>query len=466
MRSRLILYTCIAALGLTVAPEAPARASADELVDALTAIPGLTIVTERPAPPGYRFFLLTYEQPANHFLPGRGTFAQRISLLHRGTKAATVLYSSGYYGSTRPFTSAVTRIVDGNQVTIENRFFEPSRPDPANWGDLDIFQSAADFHRVISALKKVYAAPWLSTGASKGGMSVVYHRRFFPHDVNGTIADVAPNDVIDRADRYIDFIDHVGNDPVCRQRLEDVQRAALERRDVLVPMLIERFGAESYHHWGSADKAFEIMVVETPFTFWQFGAQSDCELVPDVDASDDELLAFFDIVQGLATWTDALIDVFHPYFVQAATQLGYPTVKQSHLADLLRFPGADVARTFVPADIPVGHFQQIAMIDVDVWVQLFASQMIFTYGELDPWGAERFRLGWGTRDSFVYEVAGGNHSANILQLPPAQQVEAVNAIHRWVGLPPVDAAAVSVLGLRSATGLPDQPETPLIRPRL
>ena len=50
---------------------APTSAAADELVGLLANIPGLTIVAEHTAPPGFRFFVLNYEQPVNHFLRGR-----------------------------------------------------------------------------------------------------------------------------------------------------------------------------------------------------------------------------------------------------------------------------------------------------------------------------------------------------------------------------------------------------------
>ena len=112
--------------------------------------------------------------------------------------------------------SEVTRILEGNQVNIEHRFFLPSRPEPADWSDLTIFQQASDDHRLERALRSIYHGPWLRTGASKGGMQATYHKKFYPGDVDGLIAFVVPNDVIDWHDRYASFLDHVGTDPQCR----------------------------------------------------------------------------------------------------------------------------------------------------------------------------------------------------------------------------------------------------------
>ena len=54
--------TLVVALGFCL----PSSVSADELVERLTAIPGLSIVGEQPAPAGYRFLVMTFEQQVNH----------------------------------------------------------------------------------------------------------------------------------------------------------------------------------------------------------------------------------------------------------------------------------------------------------------------------------------------------------------------------------------------------------------
>ena len=69
---------------------------------------------------------------------------------------------------------------------------------------LNIWQAATDHHRIVEALKPLYAGKWISTGASKGGMTSIYHRRFYPGDVDGTVAYVAPNDVVNGEDSAYD----------------------------------------------------------------------------------------------------------------------------------------------------------------------------------------------------------------------------------------------------------------------
>ena len=60
---------------------------------------------------------------------------------------------------------------------------------------------------------------------------------------------------------------------------------------------------------------------------------------------------------------------------------------------------------------------------------------MFVYGENDPWSAEPFEPGPGTRDSHWYTVPDGNHGAKIGQLPAAQRVEATHLLQSWMGVP-------------------------------
>ena len=203
---RTLLATAFALLAFA------APAQAQDIAEQLEAIPGMTVVEEKTAPAPYRYFVLNYTQPNDHLKPFRGSFQQRLTVLHRGTDRPTVLHTSGYNVGTNPTRSEPTRLVDGNQVSTEQRFFTPSRPQPADWTrQLTIWQAASDHHRIVSALDGLYRGKWLSTGASKGGMTSVYHRRFFPRDVDGTVAYVAPNDVVNHEDsRYTRFFETVG----------------------------------------------------------------------------------------------------------------------------------------------------------------------------------------------------------------------------------------------------------------
>uniref|UniRef100_UPI000A3A5D8B S28 family serine protease n=1 Tax=Amycolatopsis kentuckyensis TaxID=218823 RepID=UPI000A3A5D8B len=437
---------------------APAAAAAPDIKAQLQRIPGLTVVSEDAAPAGFRFFKLTYTQPADHRHPGAGTFQQRFTLLHRDFAAPTVAFTSGYNVSGSPNRSEPTQIVDGNQLSMEYRYFTPSRPEPENWAkQLTIWQAAADEHRAVQAFKAIYPGKWLATGGSKGGMTATYFRRFFPDDVDATIPYVAPNDVIDPVDVYNRFLSRVGNDPACRDALKAIQRDALKRRDELGAIAAADAAERglTFSIVGSADKSLEISVIDSYFAFWQYQTQADCATVPPPGAPAADVYAWYERVESLNTYSDQDLAPYIPYYYQAAVQLGSPEAYDGYLRDLLRYPGADQPKTFVPASIRLPRFDYPAMPDIDFWVKTRGTRLLFVYGSNDPWGAEPFELGRGSRDSYRYYVQGGNHGSKIAQLAPADAAAATATIRRWAGLPPV-SPSVSSPALRSApAGFPD-----------
>ncbi|MFJ7271544.1 S28 family serine protease [Streptomyces sp. NPDC099050] len=421
---------------VTDATATDAKAATEDIKDRILAIPGMSLIEEKPYP-GYRFFVLNYEQPVDHRAPWKGTFKQRLTLLHKDVTRPTVFFTSGYNVNTNPRRSEPTTIVDGNQVSLEYRFFTPSRPDPANWANLDIWQAASDQHRVFTALKKVYKKNWLATGGSKGGMTATYFERFYPRDMDGVVAYVAPNDVVNKEDSAYDrFFAQVGTKE-CRDKLNAVQREALVRRE---PLEAKYAAAAAENGWtfntvGNLDKAYEAVVLDYVWAFWQYSLLADCATIPAAaTATDQEIWDTIDGISGFSAYADQGLETYTPYYYQAGTQLGSPDIKQPHLGNLSRY-GYQPPRNFVPRDIPM-TFQPAAMRDIDTWVKNNANQMLFINGQNDPWGAEPFHLGYGARDSYVMIAPGANHGANVSKLVEAEKALATEKILKWAGVAP------------------------------
>jgi hypothetical protein len=427
-----------------------------DIKDRILAIPGMSLVEEKPVD-GYRFFVLEYEQPVDHRRPRAGEFQQRITLLHKGEDRPTVFFTSGYGLSTEPRRSEPTQIVDGNQVSMEYRFFSPSRPEPADWTKLDIWQAASDQHRIHEALDGIYGRKWLSTGGSKGGMTATYYRRHYPGDMDGTVAYVAPNNVDDKRDAaYDEFLAQVGTAD-CRAKLHAVQREALIRRDEFTERYAAWAGKEgqTFELTGSVDRAFEVVVLDMEWAFWQYQLAENCATVPAADATTDELYTFLDEVVGFSSYTDQGIEGYVPYYYQAGTQLGQPDTVSAHLKDLVRYPGINTPRTFVPREIPM-RFEKNAMKDIDRWVRTRSSEMLYVYGENDPWRAEPFRVNKRDGDSHVFTAPGQNHGADIVHLPEDERATATRAVLEWAGVEGERRAA--------ATGRLTEPDAQLDRP--
>jgi len=442
---RRILACLIVLLGLVVAvPQSGRAAPAADIVTQLQHLPDVTYLSEDAHPPaGFRLFNLEIRQPIDHAHPSRGYFQQHVLLYHVDVAAPMVVFTGGYFNY--PYVSEPTAIIGGNQLSIEHRYFGDSRPVPADWHYLTIWQEATDEHHVDQVFKTIYHAHWIATGISKGGMTAIYHRRFYPSDYSGTFAWSAPNDTDSRSTAYTDFLNHVDG-AACRANLLGVQRAALQNRAVIEAKIAAAADAvgETFDHWKHGlDEAFEVTVIQTPFAFWQYGG--DCSSVPAADASVDDLYAWYDANVGWLGVDDQEGADFVPYTYQAATQLGWPTVDlRSSLRALLHYPlSAQKPTEDYPPYLPVVRFDPNAMRDIDRWVRTQGTQLAFLYGQYDPWSALPFHLGTGSRDSYAYTVPGGNHLSGIFTLPAGPQAALIATLQRWAGVPATGAAPTS-----------------------
>lgn len=431
---RLLAVALLSGALLVPAPAVAYAEHSTDIVTALKNLPGVTFLRENPtAPAGYRYFTLEIRQPIDHRHPERGHFEQQLRLLHRDTQAPMVAYTGGYFNY--DYLSEPAQIVDGNELIIEHRYFGDSVPAALdNYRFLDIWQEATDEHAIVSTLHRIYRANWIATGISKGGMTAVYHDRFYPNDYAGTLAYSSPDDITDHGHAYIDFINRVGT-PQCRADLRRVQVEALQHRTELEAMMGKAAtdaGLTFTESIGSLDKAFEFDVIFLQFVFWQYGSLDQCATIPPPGAPMADLYSFYDNVVGWLSLTDQGNGPFLPYYYQAGTQLDYPIEPQAHLLGLLRYPFQESAQAYLPA-VPM-RFDRTVMPDVDRWVRTQGRHLIFTYGSLDPYGATPFRLGPGSRDSFVYTLAGGSHLSLIENFPAADQAAISSTLRRWAGV--------------------------------
>ena len=430
-------------------PDARPDPPSGDIREQLEAIPGLTIEDEMTFPSGTRFFELTFEQPADHDAPDGVRFQQHMTLLHRGADQPLIFALNGYYLDPEPYEEELTELLHCNQLAVEHRFFEPSRPEPADWSLLTIEQSAADHHRIAEAFHPLYPQPWISTGASKGGMTAVFHRRFYPDDVTATVPYVAP--ILHGAPdaRFLAFFDTVGDDS-CRQALHAVQREILLRRDAMRSRVEERLIADGYtFDIMGLDVAIESSAMELEWLFWQYGDAAWCDEIPTAAATDEDIYDFFDAIATPAWSSDVVILYYQPFYVQTDAELGWPDAPHAHLDDLLQYQ--DVMPDYLPEGVtPV--YDPAPMMDIADWLGTEGSTMLFIYGQNDPWTAGKVDLG-SAADSFLYIAPGQNHGASISSLAPDDQTAALATIERWTGVTPSSARAARTLGRRESLRL-------------
>src|SRR6185436_7501028 len=89
------------------------------------------------------------------------------------------------------------------------------------------------YHHIVAVLRPILTGAWISEGGSKGGETSVFHRRFWPDDVDGTMAYVAPINLGLPDYRYDAYLDGIGP-PACRQALKDLQVELLDHRRAML----------------------------------------------------------------------------------------------------------------------------------------------------------------------------------------------------------------------------------------
>lgn len=418
-------------------PTAPACAFTSP-PQSFSCIPGLRVVGSGVDGFGNFRYQLAFRQPLDHDNPNGPAFEQRLSLRHVSSASPMVLLATGYeLYDTR---DELTELFVANELSVEHRYFGSSATDGglSDYAHLDIRQAANDLHRIRAAFASLYPKAWVSTGASKGGMTMVYYRRFFPCDVAGTVAYVAPHSGHEADPRYNTFLSQVGGAARadCRTRLENLTRQLLQKRDMLTAGLSDA----GYGILGGLDVAFEVSVLDFEFGFWQYLNPDDpnvgCKSLPTGTISDVELRAWAFNISGN---DDESIRPYSAYYFQAATQLGDPGSYDQPFAGLVRYPGKDSARAFLDKSIAVPPFDPAPMADIQNWLATEGTSIVFVYGELDPWSAGQFDIGQAL-DALKAIAPGNNHHADIRDLSLSERMAAIAKLERWLGVKVIPGA--------------------------
>lgn len=428
----------------------PPPMTPDELLARLRALPGVT-AQQGEGPEHYSYYVLHFTQPLDHHDPSKGTFQQEVSLLHRDERAPSplIVYTSGYADDEHETPVELTTLLDANQVSIEHRFYGESRPDTIDWSLLTVDQAAADQHDIIQALHTIYEGAFLSVGESKGGITALLHRSFYPKDVSGTVAYVAPLSFNAPDPRYTDQIDHdlIGT-PACRDAVRALACEMLaNRRDQMRDRaLAEADQAAFAYNRVRIGPAVEAAIAGLEWGFWQTAGDGHCDTLPHVTDSDDKLFEFLQATSPVSEYNDDQIGYYAPYYYQSYAQLGYPDDAVSYLTDWMWYGEVDYLGE-LPTSEPT--FDSVPMERLQHWLEdketdeydpvtrkRLGKHMLFLYGDWDPWFAGRVVYA-DARDSQTLVQPRGNHFTQLATMDRSNQTQAFAYIQRWTGVEPL-----------------------------
>jgi hypothetical protein len=445
----LVLAAVLLGCGDNIRPVAP------DLLTMLRALPNVSDATEQTtASPSFRYIVVHFIQPVDHADPESATFLQEVSLLHKDIGSPLIVWTSGYDDYYRDQPVELTGLLDANQISIEHRYFGTSRPEPADWTKLTIDQMAADEHAIVNALRTIYAGAAISAGASKGGMTATYYRRYFPDDVDGTVPYVAPMSFGAPDPRYPAFVAALGPS-ACHQAVRDVAIELITNRRAAIEIRASAQAAANGYQYSRIQlgPAVESAIEGLEWSFWQYFGISNCPDVPAVTASDDRMFGFLDAISEIHSGDDDQVARFEPYFYQSDWQLGYPDDGTDYLKPYYLYGPADYAGA-LPVGVPAPIYDGgAAMHDVDGFVEQSGARLLFVYGQWDPWTGGAYALG-GASDSLELVQAEGTHYAHLTALAPSDTAAALAKLASWTGVTPTSS-------MRLQPGEPRPPRVPL-----
>ena len=361
-----------------------------------------------------------------------GRFKQRVLVAHSSFDAPVIVELQGYKIWTER-AGELAKLFQGNQITIEHRYFENSRPRGSiPWETLTVSNAAYDQHVIIESIKQTLYPKnkYISTGISKGGQTTMIHRSLYPNDVDASVCYVTPLNFEREDPRIQKFLETVGT-PEQRQQIQDFQLRCLQQKDDLVKEL-EKVAKEKEYTWDfSTEVALEYYVLEYSFAFWQWGAYG-FDQIPDASATPEEMLLHVLSVSGVSFFESKGIQAQRPFFYAAMSEMGMYDYKTEPFKEYLSQSTYNFEFT-VPGNM-AKKYDKIRMDKVKQFMIRNATKMLFIYGELDTWSAtavdlpdDAYRRGLA---KFVLE--GGNHGTRIRHFSASDQRQIIGTIEKYI----------------------------------
>ena len=372
-------------------------------------------------------FQLVINEPLDHNNLAAGTFKHYVYLSHASFKKPTILVTEGYNAT--PRTYELSKILKGNQVQVEYRFYGKSRPDSIPWNYLKNNQAVEDYHQLVTKLKTLYTGKWLSTGISKGGETVLIYKSKYPYDVDVAVPYVAPLINGQEDVRTINHINSVGT-ATCRAKILKFQRQVLQNRDSVL-LEINNYSNTKKMNFTELSKkeALEYAILEFPFSFWQWGGK--CNEIPTKNATAKEQFNYLNKIVGISFYSDKTYFNLLPSYYQHETELGYYGFDTTPVKDLLKVVHHPTNKRFAPKNVDL-TFNPNYIKEVRNYVENQGNKILYIYGGYDTWGA--CAPNPKSHVNFLKMVLnGGSHKTRIKDFSLEDQQVIYHKLQNWLG---------------------------------
>jgi hypothetical protein len=247
--------------------------------------------------------------------------------------------------------------------------------------------------------------------------------------VEASVVYVAPLNQAREDDRIYDFLEHVGTEE-CRNRVLAYQLELLMNYDFALGLFNDLTEEKGYEYGMSIEKAFELSIFEYGFAFWQWSG--DCNGIPTPDSSFQEKMEHLFNVDAPGFFTQSTMTDIFPFFYQSYTEMGMYGYEVGPFSGLTREYSSDVSNysTFIPESFDL-TYDGTTHRKVQEWLDKSADDMVFIYGQNDPWTATGY-VPSGANNLYRYVIEGGNHTSRIAHLKPEELDQIKDSISVWM----------------------------------
>lgn len=398
----------------------------------LAAMENIVSIEKRPAVSHFdENYVLWFEQPIDYNDLSKGSFRQRVFLGFENPSQPVIVELSGYGISSEKAGELASRY-NANQLSIEHRYFNNSRPIEIDWNTLTVENAAKDQATIINAIRNALypQAKFISTGISKGCQTAMVHRFYFPENVDGCVCYVGPLNFAREDPRVFEFLRKVGTAEE-RAKIKSFQELCFDNRAALLEILKAKAVEDGMSWEFGVEKALEYSILEYPFAHWQWG--TDVDSIPLSSASAEAIYKhLFDVV-GYSFFEESSVEKLQPYFWAALTEqgiYGYETMpfeKYLHTDKMYTFDWA------FPEGITKAYDFR-PMQRIKSFLDSKAEKMLFIYGEYDAWSATAVDLteNAGKRELYKFVKPKGDHRTRIKSFDADEQREIYGIIDSWL----------------------------------
>lgn len=415
----------------------PAGILASEITDKLEAIKSISQIKELKSSKFKEKYSIRFNHPVDYKDSTAERFDQQVVVCHTGFDRPTIIVTEGYSGAyalSESYTSELAEMLQANLIHVEYRYFGNSMPSPCRWEYLTVWNSLNDLHEIVTSLKTIYPEKWLATGVSKGGMTTIFYRAYFPNDVDVSVPYVAPFNKAQEDGRHEKFLNEEVGTKMERSCILNFQKELLKRKGELMPLFTGHCQKNNYKFNLPLDKIYDYCVLEFSFAFWQWGWK--VHNLPD--AANCPAQELFNTLISCSSPDYFQYETSNKsFFVQAARELGYYGYDVNPLKPYISLKDAEnyLTEVLLPKELQDITFDNTLYKHTYKFLKKEDPKMLFLYGENDPWTASGVNtwLDFSKKKNMkLFMDPCGSHISRINTLPATQREEAIRIIKEWM----------------------------------